>query len=121
MATLRAIRNDGAMVSLEEVAKEAAKVAVRELHEGVVARKTKIEPEAQMYIDDTATEESHAVTATMVAAGRTSTWLLVDGNETEVEEDDEDEEAERDAELRAVDAAIREAAAQCNAELVVCE
>jgi hypothetical protein len=38
MADLRVMRNDAAMVSLEAVAMEAAKVAVRELRDGVVAR-----------------------------------------------------------------------------------
>jgi hypothetical protein len=37
MAALCAIRNDVAMVSLEAVDKEATKVAVHELHDGVIA------------------------------------------------------------------------------------
>jgi hypothetical protein len=74
-------------------AKEVTKVAVRKLREGVVAR----EAEAQMYIDDTADEEARIVTAAVVTAERSSPWLLVDGDETEVEDDDEDEEAERSA------------------------
>jgi hypothetical protein len=66
-----------------------------------------------MYIHDTVAKESRIATTTVVASG-TSAWLLVDGDETEVEDDDEDEEVEaateeeRDAELRATDAAIRE-------------
>jgi hypothetical protein len=38
MAALRAMRNDPAMVSLEAVTMAAAKVAVRELRDGMVAR-----------------------------------------------------------------------------------
>jgi hypothetical protein len=38
VAALHAMRNDPAMVSLEAVAMEAAKVAVPELHDGVAAR-----------------------------------------------------------------------------------
>jgi hypothetical protein len=115
MAALRAIRNDAAMVSLEAVAKEAAKVVMRELREGVVARETKAG--AWMYFDNAEAEESRVATAVVVAAGRTFTWLLIYGDETEVEDDEEVVEAERDAELRAVDVAIREAVAQRDAKL----
>jgi hypothetical protein len=119
MAALRAIRNDAGMVSLEAVAKEAPKVAVCELRKCIVAHETEAEAEAQMYFDDAAAEESRDVTTVVVAAGRTSAWLLVDGDETEVKDDDKDEEAEaeRDVELHAADAAIHEAATQCDAEL----
>jgi hypothetical protein len=114
MAALRTIRYDTAMVSLEAVAKEAAKVTVRELREGVIAKEA--EAEAQMYIDDAATEEARVTTGALVGAGRSSTWLLVDGDEMEVEDNDEDEEAEakaeRDAEMHAADAVIREIATE---------
>jgi hypothetical protein len=73
------MRNDDAMVSLEAVAREAAKVAVREQHDGVVD-------------DDTAAEESCVAVAAVVAYG-TSTWLLVDGDDTEVEDDDEERQS----------------------------
>jgi hypothetical protein len=51
IAALCAMRNNEAMVSREVVAKEVAKVTVRELRNGVVAREA--EAEAQMYADDT--------------------------------------------------------------------
>jgi hypothetical protein len=115
MAALRAMRNDTSMVSREVVAKE---VAMRELRDGVVSREA--EAEAQMYIDDAVAEESRVATAAVVASG-TSAWLLIDDDEMEVEDDDEDEEAEveaeRDAELRAANAAIREAAAKRDTEM----
>jgi hypothetical protein len=118
MAAQHTMRNDAAVVSLEVVAKEAAKVAMRELRDGVVVREA--EAEAQMYIDDAVAEKSHVVTAAVVASG-TSSWLLVDDDETDVKDDDKDEEAEaeaeRDAELRAADAAIREATAKRDAEM----
>jgi hypothetical protein len=91
MVALRVIHNDTARVSLEAVAKEASKVTMHELREGIVARET--EAEAQMYIDNTAAEESRVATATVVVAGRTSAWLLIDGDEMEVEKDNEDEAA----------------------------
>jgi hypothetical protein len=96
MVTLCAIHNDAPMVALEAVAKEAAMIAVRELCEGVVVRRT----EAQMYIDDAAAEDSCAATAAVVAVERTSAWLLVDGDDTEVEDDDKDEEAEAERDTR---------------------
>jgi hypothetical protein len=119
MAALRVMRNDEAMVSLEAVAKEADKVAVRELRDGVVAREA--EAEVQMYIKDVVAEESRVATAAVVSSG-TSAWLLVNGNETEVEDNDKDKEAEaeRDAELWAADVAIHEAAAQRVAEMDAC-
>jgi hypothetical protein len=91
------------MVSLEAMAMEAAKVAMRELRDGVVARQA----EAEAYVNDTADEESR-VAVTAVVAAEMPAWLLVDGDETEVEDDDEEEEteaaeAERDAELRAAE------------------
>jgi hypothetical protein len=94
MVTLCAIRNDAAMVALEAVAKEAVMITVRELREGIVARGT----EAQMYIGDATAEESCTATAAVVAVGRTSAWLLVDGDDTKVEDDDKDEEAEAETE-----------------------
>jgi hypothetical protein len=90
MAALRAMRNDAAMVSLEAVANEA-KATMRTLHDGVITHEA--EAEAQMYIDDATVEEPCVATAA-VAAGRSSAWLLVDSNETEVKDDDEDEETE---------------------------
>jgi hypothetical protein len=121
MAALHAMRNEAAMVSLEAVANEA-NATVCELPDGVIMYEA--EAEAQMYIDDAAAEESRVATAT-VAVGRSSAWLLVDGDEMEVEDYDEDKEAEaaveaeHDSELRATDAAIREAAAQRDAEFMV--
>jgi hypothetical protein len=57
------------MVSLEAVAMEAAKVAVCELHDGVVGRQASVE--AQMYGDDTEDKESRvAVTAMDGVAAR---------------------------------------------------
>jgi hypothetical protein len=88
------------MVSLEAVAMEAAKVTVRELHDSVVARQASVE--AQMYDDDAEDKESCVAAMAMVAVG-TTTWLLIYGNETEVEDDDKKAkaaaEAQHDAEL----------------------
>jgi hypothetical protein len=56
LAALRAIRYNTAMVSLEAV----AKVAVRELRQGIIVRETKAE--AHMYIDNAATEEARVAT-----------------------------------------------------------
>jgi hypothetical protein len=56
MVALCAIWYDMAMVSLEAVAKEATKVTVGELHEGIVVH----DAEAQIYIDDVAAEEARA-------------------------------------------------------------
>jgi hypothetical protein len=99
------------MVSLEAVAMEAAKVAVRELHDSIVARQASIE--AQMYGDDAEDEESCVAAAAMVAGG-TTVWLSVDGDETEVEDDDEEAkaaaEAQRDTELRATEVRVKAAA-----------
>jgi hypothetical protein len=53
---LLAMHNDPAMVSLEAVAMKAAKVAVRELRDGVIARQALVE--AQRYGDDAADEVS---------------------------------------------------------------
>jgi hypothetical protein len=85
------MRNDPAMVSLEAVAMEDAKVAVRELHNSVAACQASIE--AQMYGDDATDEESRIAATTMVPSG-TMAWLLLDGDKTNVEDDDDDEEAE---------------------------
>jgi hypothetical protein len=117
-AALCAMRNDPTMVSLEAVAMEAAKVIVRELRDSVVARQASVE--AQMYGDDAEDEESRIAATAMVAAGTTA-WLLVDGNETEVEDDDDEEveattEAHRDAEQRAVEVRVK-AAAEAAAEV----
>jgi hypothetical protein len=112
MAALREIRHEVAMASLEAVSKKDAKVAVHELSQGVVAR----EADAQMYMDNTAAEEERVATAADVVA----VCVPVDCDETEVEDDDDDDdevEAERDAELRAMDATIRVAAAHRDAEL----
>jgi hypothetical protein len=101
------------MISLEAVAMEAAKVAVRELLNGVVARQALVE--AQMYGDD-ATDEELCITATIVLAAGTMAWMLVDGEETVVEDEDDDEEAEaaadaqRDGHLRAAEVRIKAAA-----------
>jgi hypothetical protein len=95
LAALRAMRNDPAMVSLEAVAMEAAKVTVRVLRDSVVARQASVE--VQMYGDDVADEESRVAATAVVAAG-TMAWLLLDGDETEVEEEDDDEKAEAAAE-----------------------
>jgi hypothetical protein len=113
MAALRAMRNDAAMVSLEVVAKEAAKVAMRELRDGVVVHEAEA---ALMYIDDAVAEESRVATVAVMASG-TSTWLLVDDDEKEVDDEDEEAAAERDAELRVADAAIREATTKSDAEM----
>jgi hypothetical protein len=109
MAALRAISNDPAMVSLEAAAMEAAKVAMCELRDGVVARQASVE--AQMYGDDAKYEESRVAATAMVATG-TTVWLHIDGDETEVEDNDDDKEAEaqRDAELRATEVRIKAAA-----------
>jgi hypothetical protein len=56
MAALRTMRNDEAMVSLETVAKEASKVAMRELRDSIVARE--VEAEVQMYVNNVTAEES---------------------------------------------------------------
>jgi hypothetical protein len=84
MAALRAMRNDEAMVSLDAVAMDATKVAVRELLDGVLMRQALIE--TQMYGDDAA-DEALRVTVTAVVATGTKAWLLLDGDETEVEDD----------------------------------
>jgi hypothetical protein len=44
--------------------------------------------------------------------------VLVDSDETKVEDDSDEAEAECDAELRDAEAAIRAAASHCNAEIV---
>jgi hypothetical protein len=108
MAALCEIRDEAAMASLEAVAKESTKVAVRELRQDVVAR----EASAKMYMDDAAAEEDRVADAAEVA----STWELVNGDETEVE-DGEDEEEEHDAELYATEAAIHAASAHREAEM----
>jgi hypothetical protein len=79
------------MVLLEAVAMEAAKVAMCELRDGVVAHQA--EAKVLMYVDDAADEEPRVAATAVVATGMT-VWLLVDDNETEVEADDKDEEAE---------------------------
>jgi hypothetical protein len=107
MAALCAMRNDPAMVSLEAMAMEATKVAVPELHDGIVTHQASVE--AQMYGDDAEDEESHVGVMAMVATG-TMVWLLVDGDETEVEDEDDEEEAEatqRDAELHAAEVRVK--------------
>jgi hypothetical protein len=91
------------------VAKEAAKVAMRELRQGVVAHETVV----RMYMDDAAAEEAHMADDASV----TATCELVDGEEMEVEDGDDEEEAEDDAEVRAAEAAIRVASAQREAEV----
>jgi hypothetical protein len=119
VTALRAMCNDLAMVSLEAVAMEAAKVAVCELCDGVIARQASAE--AQIYDNNAADEESHIAATAMVAA-RTTAWLLVDGDETEVEDDDDEEtedyddneeteaEAQRDVELCAAAERVKAAA-----------
>jgi biotin carboxyl carrier protein len=68
-----------------------------------------------MYGDDAADEELR-VAATAMVATKTTTWLLLDGDEMEVEDDDDEEEAEaaaeaqRDVELRAAAERAKEAA-----------
>jgi hypothetical protein len=94
---------------------------MRELRQGVIAREA--EAEAQMY--DAAAEEERVTTSTVVAVGRSSAWLLVDGDEMEAEDDktkaeDDKTEAEDDkteAEDDKTDVTIREAVAQRDAEL----
>jgi hypothetical protein len=78
MVALREILHEAAMALLEAVAKEAAKVAMRKLRQGVVAR----DAEAQMYMDDAAAEEDRVADAAEV----TTTWELIDGDETKVED-----------------------------------
>jgi hypothetical protein len=132
MAALCAMRNDPIMVSLEAVAMEASKVAMRELHDGIIARELcdgiivhelrdgivarQVSVEAQMYGDDAADEESRVATTAVVAVGTTA-WLLIDGDETEVEDDDDNDveveaatEAQRDTELRAAEVRVKAAA-----------
>jgi hypothetical protein len=46
-----------------------------------------------MYDGDTADEESRVAVMVVVAA-RTTAWLLIDGDETEVEDDCDNEEAD---------------------------
>jgi hypothetical protein len=98
------------MVSLEAVAMEAAKVTVRELHDSVIARQASFE--AQMYGDDGEDKESCVAATAMVAVGTTA-WLLIYGNETEVEDDDKKAkaaaEAQHDAELRATEVRVKAA------------
>jgi hypothetical protein len=79
------------MALLEEVAKEAAKVAVCEMRQGVAA---------QMYMDDAAAEEDRMADAAEVAAA----WDLIDSDEIEVEDDDDDDngtEEKSETKLRA--------------------
>jgi hypothetical protein len=110
MAALCEIRDKAAMASLEAVAKEPAKVAVRELRQGAVAR----EASTKMYMDYAAAEEDRVADAAEVA----SMWELIDGDETEVEDgDDEEEEEEHEAELYATEATIHTASAHREAEL----
>jgi hypothetical protein len=98
------------MVSLEAVAMEAAKVTVRELRDSVVARQASVE--AQMYGDDAEDKESCVATMAMVAIGTTA-WLLIYGNEIEVEDDDKEAkaavEAQHDAELHAAEVRVKAA------------
>jgi hypothetical protein len=70
MASLCAMRNNPAMVSLESVNMEAAKVTVRELLDGIAARQASVE--AQMYSDDAEDEESRVAATAMVATGTTA-------------------------------------------------
>jgi hypothetical protein len=49
-----------------------------------------------MYGDNAADEESRVAVTAVVAVGMTA-WLLVDGDEREVEDDDEEEEAQAEA------------------------
>jgi hypothetical protein len=85
MAALRAMHNDEAMVSLEAMAMDAAKVAMHELLDGVLMRQALIE--TQMYGDDAANEALRVAVMAVVATG-TKAWLLLDGDEREVEDDD---------------------------------
>jgi hypothetical protein len=62
-AALRKICHKAAMTTLESMAREAAKVVVRELFHGIAA------------------EETHVADAAVMAGA----WTLIDGNETEVE------------------------------------
>jgi ribosomal protein L19 len=94
------------------VAKEATKVVVCELHQGIIVH----EARAQMYMDDAAAEEERVATGAEVTAA----WVLFDGNEMKVEDNEDEAEAERDTLLRAVEVAIRVAAAQRDAELAAC-
>jgi hypothetical protein len=95
---------------------EAAKVAICELRDGVVARQA--EAKVLMYIDDAANEEPR-ITATAVVATGTMAWLLVDDDETEVEADDNDEEAEAEhvAEAEAAERETAKWAAHWSAEM----
>jgi hypothetical protein len=68
LAALPAMCNDATMVSLEAVAKEAAKVSMHELRDDVVTREA--EAKVQMYIDDAATEESRIAAVAVVARRR---------------------------------------------------
>jgi hypothetical protein len=108
MAALRAMRNNPTKVSLEAVAMEVAKVAMRELHDGVVACQASVE--ARMYGDDAADEESRVAAMAVVAAGMT-VWLLIDGGETEVEDSDDEAEAaaeaHRDAQLHVAEVRVK--------------
>jgi hypothetical protein len=105
MAALRAMRNDAAMVLLEAVAMEAAKIAVRELRDGVVA------PGRGQRVDVRRQRRGRGV-----AHRHDEAWLLVNDDETEVEDEDKEAEAaaERDPELRA--AAEKERIAEAEAE-----
>jgi uncharacterized membrane protein YgcG len=112
MAALRVMHKDTAMVSLEAVAKEATKVAVHELCDGVVAREA--EAEAHMYINDAMAEESRIATACcggswedLRAVARRRRQDRGGGRRRRRRV-----EAERNAELRATDTGIREAATQ---------
>jgi hypothetical protein len=58
--------------------------------DSIVTRQASVE--AQMYDDDAEDKESRIAATAMVAA-ETTAWLLVDGDETEVEDDDKEEEA----------------------------
>jgi hypothetical protein len=65
-----------------------------------------------MYGKDAEDEELRIAATAMVAVG-TATWLIVNSDETKVEDDDNDEEAEatveaqRDADLRATDMRVK--------------
>jgi hypothetical protein len=91
MVALRAICHEAAMALLEEVAKEAAKVAICEMRQCAVA---------QMYMDNATAKEDRMADATEVAA----TWDLIDSDEIEVEDNDDDDngmEEKSKAELHA--------------------
>jgi hypothetical protein len=64
-----------------------------------------------MYGDDAEDKEPRVAATAMVAAGTTA-WLLVDSDETKVEDDDEEAAAEalRDAELHAAEVCVKVAA-----------